>query len=65
MPFQNDVGKITINGSEIWNAFEYSVRRYSTTVGNGEFIQVSGKWLKSMKKKKNIAFIFILYFITR
>ncbi|XP_025203214.1 protein 5NUC-like [Melanaphis sacchari] len=42
MPFQDDVGKITTTGSDIWTAFEYSVRRYSTTVANGEFLQASG-----------------------
>ncbi|XP_026815926.1 protein 5NUC-like [Rhopalosiphum maidis] len=42
MPFQDDVGKITTKGLDIWTAFEYSVRRYSTTVANGEFLQVSG-----------------------
>jgi len=43
MPFKNDVGKFTTTGSDIWTAFEHSVRRYSTTVSNGEFLQVSGK----------------------
>lgn len=42
LPFQNDIGKITTKGSDIWTAFEYSVRRYSTIVPNGEFLQVSG-----------------------
>ncbi|CAI6346000.1 unnamed protein product [Macrosiphum euphorbiae] len=42
LPFKNDIGKITTTGSDIWTAFEYSVRRYSTTVSNGEFLQVSG-----------------------
>lgn len=42
LPFQNDVGKITTKGSDIWAAFEHSVRRYSTTVAYGEFLQVSG-----------------------
>lgn len=42
MPFKNDVGKFTTTGSDIWTAFEHSVRRYSTTVSNGEFLQVSG-----------------------
>ncbi|XP_026814840.1 protein 5NUC-like [Rhopalosiphum maidis] len=42
LPFQNDVGKITTKGSDIWTAFEHSVQRYSTTAGNGEFLQVSG-----------------------
>ncbi|CAH1711678.1 protein 5NUC-like isoform X2 [Aphis gossypii] len=41
LPFQNDVGKITTKGSDIWAAFEHSVQRYSTTVANGEFLQVS------------------------
>ncbi|XP_015368350.1 PREDICTED: protein 5NUC-like [Diuraphis noxia] len=42
LPFQDDIGKITTKGSDIWTAFEYSVRRYSKTVANGEFLQVSG-----------------------
>uniref|UniRef100_A0A2S2NGN6 5'-nucleotidase n=1 Tax=Schizaphis graminum TaxID=13262 RepID=A0A2S2NGN6_SCHGA len=42
LPFQNDVGKITTKGSDIWTAFEHSVHRYSTTAENGEFLQVSG-----------------------
>ncbi|XP_008185372.1 protein 5NUC [Acyrthosiphon pisum] len=42
LPFKNDIGKITTTGLDIWTAFEYSVRRYSTTVANGEFLQVSG-----------------------
>ncbi|CAI6360022.1 unnamed protein product [Macrosiphum euphorbiae] len=42
LPFQDDIGKITTKGSDIWSAFEYSVRRYSKTVANGEFLQVSG-----------------------
>ncbi|XP_027848967.2 protein 5NUC-like [Aphis gossypii] len=42
LPFQDDIGKITTKGSDIWTAFEYSVRRYSTMVANGEFLQVSG-----------------------
>ncbi|KAE9545071.1 hypothetical protein AGLY_000614 [Aphis glycines] len=46
LPFQNDVGKITTKGSDIWAAFEHSVQRYSTTVANGEFLQVSGKRIK-------------------
>jgi len=46
LPFQNDVGKITTKGSDIWTAFEHSVERYSTTMGNGEFLQVSGKRIK-------------------
>lgn len=46
LPFQDDIGKITTKGSDIWSAFEYSVRRYSKTVANGEFLQVSGKQTK-------------------
>ncbi|KAL4105256.1 hypothetical protein QTP88_020513 [Uroleucon formosanum] len=42
LPFQDDIGTITTKGSDIWEAFEYSVRRYSKTVANGEFLQVSG-----------------------
>ncbi|KAL4132774.1 hypothetical protein QTP88_009874 [Uroleucon formosanum] len=42
LPFKNDVGKITTKGSDIWTAFEHSVRRYSKTEGYGEFLQVSG-----------------------
>lgn len=42
LPFQNDVGKLTTKGSDIWTAFEHSVQRYSTTVSYGEFLQVSG-----------------------
>lgn len=42
MPFNNRVGKVTIKGSEIWKAFEHSVHRYNPSIGNGEFLQVSG-----------------------
>uniref|UniRef100_A0A2S2QIH6 5'-nucleotidase n=3 Tax=Sipha flava TaxID=143950 RepID=A0A2S2QIH6_9HEMI len=41
-PFNNLVGKITIKGSDIWNAFEFAFRRYSADIGYGEFLQVSG-----------------------
>uniref|UniRef100_A0A2H8THB7 5'-nucleotidase n=1 Tax=Melanaphis sacchari TaxID=742174 RepID=A0A2H8THB7_9HEMI len=42
LPFQNDIGKVTTKGSDIWTAFEHSVKRYSMNLGNGEFLQVSG-----------------------
>lgn len=42
LPFQNDIGKITVNGSAIWSALEFGVRRYSTNQLYGEFLQVSG-----------------------
>lgn len=59
LPFQDDIGIITTKGSDIWEAFEYSVRRYSKTVANGEFLQVSGKQTKLLKK-----ILIIFYFRT-
>lgn len=52
VPFRNDVGKITTNGSGLWQAFEYSVRRYSTVTPYGEFLQVSGNDINICNNKK-------------
>lgn len=35
---------MTIKGSDIWDAFEFSFRRYSPNIGYGEFLQVSGMY---------------------
>lgn len=43
LPFDNDIGKITTKGSDIWAAFEYSVKRYDGILFQGEFLQVSGE----------------------
>lgn len=43
IPFQNDIGKMTTKGSDIWAAFEFSVRRYNGIEPYGEFLQFSGK----------------------
>lgn len=45
-PFNNDMGKVTVKGSDIWSMLESSVHRYSQVNGRGEFLQVSGKTKK-------------------
>lgn len=47
IPFENNVGKVVLKGSKIKEAFEFSFRRYDGVTARGEFLQVSGKKLKS------------------
>ncbi|XP_050419547.1 protein 5NUC-like [Adelges cooleyi] len=41
-PYMNDVGKITVEGSVVWQALEHSVSRHDSGKYHGDFLQVSG-----------------------
>uniref|UniRef100_A0A2A4K740 Protein 5NUC n=1 Tax=Heliothis virescens TaxID=7102 RepID=A0A2A4K740_HELVI len=42
MPFDGNVVKVTINGSDVWKMLEHSVWRYNPLRAPGQFLQMSG-----------------------
>lgn len=42
MPFDGNIVKVTINGSDVWKMLEHSVWRYNPTRAPGQFLQMSG-----------------------
>lgn len=42
MPFDGNMVKITVNGSNIWKMLEHAVKKYRVTRAFGQFLQMSG-----------------------